>query len=115
MTPNADDLLDRLRSMATKIASWQKDAQRLDDAAKLPGAKFDDGLLLSVEQTSGTIYGGIATFDELVLDLDKTSHAAAGEIAEVGDALRLLLMEITELGTRLYGLRSEAVAGSDEA
>ena len=102
-----NDLSERLRALTAEIAHWRSEAQRLDVAGKLPGARFDDALLLSVEETSGSIYAGIASFDALVVDIDKASHAAAGQIAEVGDALRLLLMEITELGTRLYSLRSD--------
>ena len=107
------DISERLIALAPDIALWRSEAQRLDAAAKLPGAKFDDTLLVSLEDTSGRIYAGIASFDALVADIDKTSHVAAGQIAEVGDALRLLLMEITELGTRLYSLRSDGPANAD--
>ena len=109
-----DVLSERLQALATEMASWRAEAQILDVAAKQPGANFDDALLLSLEETSGNIYAGIASFDALANDIDKTSHAAAGHIAEVGDALRLLLMEITELGTRLYSLRSEATVGTGQ-
>ena len=34
------------------------------------------------------------------------SPEAAGELAEVGEALHLLLLEITELGTQMYATRS---------
>ena len=101
-----DDLSKRLRALAEELTLWRSDADRLHAAAKMQGAKFDDELLVSVEKTSGSIYSGIAVFDGLVSDIEKTSHVAAGQVAEVGDALRLLLMEITELGTRLYSLRS---------
>jgi hypothetical protein len=103
---NSDELRQRLLAMAADIEQWRSEARRLRDAAQLPGAASDDVLLLSVEETSGAIYRGIAGFDELVLDVDRESHVAAGQVAEVGDALRLVLMEITELGTGLYSLRS---------
>ncbi|MDB5538854.1 MAG: hypothetical protein JWQ89_581 [Devosia sp.] len=109
MTSKNDDLPERLRAIAADIVGWRDEARRLDEAARLPEARTDNQLLLSVEETSGAIYKGIASFEELVADVDRTSHAAAGQIAEVGDALRLLLMEITELGTRLYSLRSDDV------
>lgn len=101
-----DEFSERLRAFSAEIVRWRAESQRLDVAGKLPGARFDDALLLSAEETSGSIYAAIAKFDALVADIDKTSHVAAGQAAEVGDALRLLLMEITELGTRLYSLRS---------
>jgi hypothetical protein len=106
---DTDDLRQRLQAMATDIVRWRAEATRLRDATQLPGAATDDALLLSVEETSGEIYREIDTFDELVKDVDRTSHVAAGQVAEVGDALRLILMEITELGTGLYGLRSADV------
>ena len=108
----SDNLSARLSALSTEIAVWRSEAQRLDAAARLPNAKFDDELLLSVEETSGRIYEGIADFDALVVDIDKKSHAAAGQIAEVGDTMRLVLMEITELGTRLYSLRADGPAAT---
>ncbi len=112
MPPETIDLSDRLRTLAADITGWREQADGLKAASQLPSARTDDDLLLRVEQTSGSIYGGIAAFDVLVEDVDKTSHTAAIQIVEVGDALRLLLMEITELGTQLYALRS-APAVSD--
>lgn len=106
MPDDTSDLLPRLRTMATKITGWREQAQRLKATSRNSGAKYDDELLLEIEETSSGIYVGIAEFDALVADVDKTSHVAATQIVEVGDALRLLLMEITELGTQLYALRS---------
>lgn len=100
------DLVSRLNGMATDVENWRSEANRLREAARQPEAATDNALLLSLEETSGAIYAGIDAFTELVEDVDRQSHAAAGQIAEVGDALRLLLMEITELGTGLYSLRS---------
>lgn len=117
MSPENADLIERLRTMATDISGWREQTKVLKAASKEPGAKSDDKLLLTVEETSGTIYDGIAEFDALVADIDKTSHVAAAQIVEVGDALRLQLMEITELGTQLYALRSSPPepVGRDEA
>lgn len=100
-----DDLRLRLGTIATDIEHWRNEANRLRAAAKLPSAASDDALLLSVEEISGGIYRGIETFDELVVDVDRKSHVAAGQVAELGDALRLMLLEITEIGTGLYSLR----------
>ena len=103
---NTDDLRQRLTEMAVDIKRWQGDANALHEATHRPDAATDNELLLSVEETSSAIYRAVDIFDELVKDVDSKSHIAAGQVAEVGDALRLVLMEITELGTGLYSLRS---------
>jgi hypothetical protein len=102
------DLRLRLGAIATEIEHWRSEASRLRAAGQLPDAASDDALLLSVEEVSGAIYRGIVDFEELVAEVDRKSHAAAGQVADLGDALRLVLLEITELGTRLYSLRSAA-------
>jgi hypothetical protein len=106
---DTDGLRRRLTEMAVDIKRWRSFAVELSDAEQRSGAATDNALLLSVEETSGAIYRAIEVFDELVKDVDRKSHIAAGEIAEVGDALRLVLMEITELGTGLYSLRSRVL------
>lgn len=110
---STDDLRQRLLAMAGDIEQWRSESRRLREVSQLPGAAADDALLLSIEETSGAIYRGIAAFDELVVDVEGESHAAAGQVAEVGDALRLVLMEITELGTGLYSLRSSEKSEGD--
>lgn len=99
-------LTERLKALAGDCARWRTEAKELRSRADADGGALDDALLLAVEETSGGIYAGIRTFEALVADIDSKSHAAAGEIAEVGDAIRLVLMEITELGTYLYSRRS---------
>lgn len=113
MPDETTELIERLRLMSNDIAVWREQMIALRSASRAPGAKTDDKLLLHVEETSGKIYEGIAEFDALLVDIDRKSHAAAAQIVEVGDALRLTLMEITELGTQLYALRS-ASPGPDE-
>jgi len=53
-------------------------------------------LLQSIETTAGEIYAEISSYDGLVQDVAAVSPAAAAELAEVNDALHLVLMEITE-------------------
>ncbi len=106
MPDETTELIERLRLMSNEIAVWREQMIALRSASRAPDAKTDDKLLLHVEETSGKIYEGIAEFDALLADIDRKSHAAAAQIVEVGDALRLILMEITELGTQLYALRS---------
>lgn len=107
---NTDELRQRLEAIATDIDSWRREANRIREAMKRPGVVSDDEFLVSIEETCGEIYRGIDDFDQLVVDINTSSQTAAGQVAEVGDALRLVLMEITELGTRLYGLRSPDIS-----
>ena len=106
-------LAARLHLTAERIAEWQSDAVRLrtllrDSKTSGPVSQL---ALLDVEETSTDIYREIAEFDALVADIDRQSHAAAGQIAAVGDELLLGLMEFTELGTAMYP-RSQP--GADE-
>ena len=103
------DIADRLHLTASRIAQWQLDAQRLRAILDERPGPLEALVLLDVEETSGAIYREISAFDALLVDVDRKSHAAAGQIAEVGDALRLVLLTITELGTEMYGRQSEAI------
>jgi hypothetical protein len=99
---NSFAMVDRLRRTAARIAEWEAEAERLRATLGLNGR--DENMLLQIEQTAGAIYREIAAFDAIVEDIERQSPAAAGEIAEVGDALRLVLMEITELSIAAYAL-----------
>ena len=100
----------RLHLTADRIAEWRSDAARLRGLLRESSGPVSQLLLLDVEETSGDIYREIAAFDALVADIDRQSHSAAGQIAEIGDSLRLVLMEITELGTAMYKPQSELSA-----
>ncbi len=101
------EIADRLHLTASRIAQWKLDAQRLRTILDERPGQLEALVLLDVEETSGAIYREIAAFDALLVDIDRKSHAAAGQIAEVGDALRLVLLQITELGTEMYGRQPE--------
>lgn len=107
-----DDIADRLHLTASRIAQWTLDAQRLRAILDGRPGRLEALVLLDVEETSGAIYREITAFDALLVDVDRKSHAAAGQIAEVGDALRLVLLTITELGTEMYGRQSEDVVAA---
>jgi hypothetical protein len=103
------DIVERLRLTASRIAQWQLDAKRLNAIlAETPGP-LEPLVMLDVEETAGAIYKEIDAFDALLIDVDRKSHAAAGQIAEVGDALRLVLLSITELSTAMYARESADV------
>jgi erythromycin esterase-like protein len=98
------DFADSLRVIAAKIEKWREDARRIraqtDEALDTKSVRADR--LLEIEETAGEIYREIASFDEQA----EHSTATAAERAEVDDALRLVLMEITELSTAMYSVRS---------
>lgn len=105
---DVDVIKNRLRHFGEHIERWRAEATRLRDRAGSDTASSatDAESLVQVETTAGAIYDEIATFKETVLDIAATSPEAAGELAEVGEALHLLLLEITELGTQMYATRS---------
>lgn len=104
--PAAPGLVERLHLTAARIAEWRTDAALLRGVLAESAGPVDPELLLAIEETTGKIYREIEAFDAIVANIDKQSHSAAGLIAEVGDALRLVLMEITELGTAMYSRQS---------
>lgn len=99
-----DRLIHRLRLTAERIANWRHEADRLRATAGAVGGKSE---LVAIEELAAEIYREIDAFNALVADIDRQSHAAAGEIAEVGDALRLVLLEITELSLVMYRLEGD--------
>ena len=108
--PVAPGLVERLHLTAARITEWRSDAALLRGVLTDTQGPVDPELLLAVEEATGKIYREIEAFDAMVANIDKKSHAAAGQIADVGDALRLVLLEITELGTAMYSRQSAPVA-----
>jgi hypothetical protein len=99
---------DRLKALGADLVRWRAEADRLRtiaDAA-LDSRHVEEEALVNVEQSAGMLYAEIETFDALLRDVASKSPAAASELATVDDALRLLLLDVTELGTRLYSIRS---------
>lgn len=112
MTQQTSDIADRLHLTASRITQWRLDAKRLSAIlAERPG-RLEPLVMLDVEETSGAIYREIEAFDALLVDIDRKSHAAAGQIAEVGDSLRLVLLSITELGTEMYARETADVVAA---
>ena len=102
------DLRVTLRHFAENLSRWREEAARLRTRSKR-GRMASTKLLVHVEDTAGELYREIESFNVTVAAVVKQSPLAAGELAEVGETLRLLLLDITELGTRLYSTRSAAV------
>ena len=103
------DVRATLQHFAQNLGKWREESTRLRDRAKSRRAASTK-LLVHVEDTSGELYREIESFTATVAEVAKQSPQAAGELAEVGETLRLLLLDITELGTKLYSTRSAPIA-----
>jgi hypothetical protein len=104
---DAVELTDRLRPMAGKIAGWRADAERISSmmAEASKNNSSDPAALERIEETAGAIFREVEVFRLLLADIAQSSPKAAGELAGVSDELHLVLMEITELSTRMYSFR----------
>jgi peptidoglycan hydrolase CwlO-like protein len=105
---HAEELIERLRPIAARIVHWRSEAERIKALATdtLETKAVEDDRLQEVEQIAGQIYKEIEDFDALVAEVSDESPQAAAQLAEVGNALQLILLEITELGTSMYSVRS---------
>lgn len=112
MNTQTIDLATRLKLFGDEIAGWKEDAAalRLKADAAIFARTVDVEALTSLESTAEAIYAAIARFDALKGEIGAVSPRAAGQVAEVGEALRLVLLEITEIGTSMYAVKSEADA-----
>lgn len=91
-----------------RIAGWRAQAQQLTQLlvpARIEGHVSDD-LHMTIERTCTAIYSEIEAVSAITKDVGQTSSTAAAQLAPIEDALRLVLLEITELSTELYALRS---------
>jgi hypothetical protein len=111
-TTDIGDLTSRLRLTAQMTAHWRAEAERIrlmrGTAIETDAAPAE--ILQGIEEITGQIYAEIARFDTLTVEVEQVSPASAAELGAVGDALRLVLLEITELGTDMYGVSSHAAA-----
>lgn len=104
---STDEIAQRLKHFADHIQQWRQEAARLT----LLASQAREGLssqtdLIALEETAGAVYADIAAFQATVDEVAERSPAAAAELAPVTDAIRLVLLEITELGVRLYSEHS---------
>lgn len=109
---NAIELADRLRPIAGKIAGWRADAEHISSmVVEAAESNSDDPAALErIEEKAGAIFREIEVFRLLLADIALSSPKAAGELARVNDELHLVLMEITELSTRMYSFRQGEAA-----
>ena len=98
--------LERFRE---NIARWRKltlDLHRFAD--ELPrDVPVAPSKLVYLESTASEIYTEIEAFTA-ASERYKTGNPGADDATEIGDALRLLLLELTELGTKMYSSHSAA-------
>ena len=110
MSSNAE-IAERLHHFAVNIERWRAEAARLTllvSQAREVKAPVDQ--LVALEETATEIYADVSAFRDTVEEVAARSPAAASELAGVGDALQLVLLEITELGIRFY----KATGGAPE-
>jgi hypothetical protein len=102
MSSNAE-IAERLHHFAVNIERWRAEAARLTLlVSQAREAKAPVEQLVALEETASEIYADVAAFRDTVEEVAQKSPAAAAELAGVGDALHLVLLEITELGIRFY-------------
>jgi septal ring factor EnvC (AmiA/AmiB activator) len=98
MLGQTDRRLDHWRMQASQLRS-------LVEAARIAQMVNDD-LLASVEETSEAIYAEIASLVKVINEKSAGSAETAARLQKANDDLHLVLMEITELGTAMYAVRS---------
>lgn len=97
-----------LEDTPAKIDAWRSQASQLKHlvtTANVAGGVSDE-LLNSAERTCTAIYAEIAKCAEVIKTVAASSPHAASQLAALDDALHLILLEITELTTQLYAMRS---------
>jgi hypothetical protein len=93
---------DHLATLRGKADELRRDA----DGAVISGT-VDTATLVNAESSADALYVEISAFKTVLAEVEKASPLAAGQLGPVSDALHLLLLEITEIGTRLYSVRSD--------
>lgn len=103
-----NDIADRLNHFGKNIEHWRTEAARLTLlAAQAREQKPDEAQLVHLEETATAVYADITEFQRTVDEIATKSPTAAAQLAPVSDAIHLVLLEITELGIKLYSSRTE--------
>lgn len=102
-----EEITQRLIHFGAHIQRWRDEAARLTLLAT-QSRQRPAGLseLTALEETANAIYADISAFKATVEEVRARSPAAASELGAASDALHLVLLEITELGIRLYSVHS---------
>ena len=107
MTKETLDLARRLEPFLASITDYRSDAKMLATLAAQETHQVSDEVLLRVEEISDDIRSDVARLSALIKALRVPTATDLALTTEVEDALRLVLLEITETGTKLYSARSE--------
>lgn len=102
---SAPDMSRQLHPFLENLAGYESDARMLA-ALAAQARQVSPEVLVRVEEISDDIRSDIDRHAKLVQGLKKPSPDDLAQATEVGEALRLLLLEVTETGTRLYSLQS---------
>ena len=105
---HTQELIEKLRPIGERIQHWRSEAVRIREMTDetYETNAVEATRLQQVEEIAGQIYAEIEGFDALVAEVSDESPSAAAELAVVSNALQLILLEITELGTGMYSVHS---------
>jgi hypothetical protein len=103
----SENVSDRVATIETRIEAWKAEARviAVEAADAIQAKSVDPERLVFVEGLAGAIYEEIEDLNQF-LTHPSLSETQRTRLARVGDALRLVLLEITEQGTRMYSARS---------
>jgi hypothetical protein len=109
------EIAERLQHFGANIDRWKTEAARLTLlAAASREHPADRTQLTALEETAGEIYRDLTAFNATLTEVAEKSPVAASELVPVSDAIRMVLLEITELGVRLYSTHSGLPHTSEE-
>jgi hypothetical protein len=97
-----------LEDTPAKIEGWRSQAEQLKHLVRTAevAGNVSDELLQTTEGTCTAIYTEIDKCAKVIATVEATSQPAASQLAALNDALHLVLLEVTELSTELYAVRS---------
>ena len=97
-----------LQDTPAKIEAWRSQALQLKHLVTTAGVtgEVSDDLLLNAEATCTSMYSEVAKCAEVIKTVATTSPQAASQLAALDDSLRLALLEVTEVTSELYAVRS---------
>ena len=97
-----------LEDTPAKIDAWRSQGLQLKHLVTTAGitGEVSDDLLQTAEATCTSIYAEVAKCAEVIKTVAETSPEAASQLAALDDSLRLALLEVTEVTSELYAVRS---------
>ena len=107
MTNDSPDLARQLEPFIANVAEYRSAAKVLATLVVQDAHNVSNEVLLRVEEISDEIQSDVARLSEVIKSRRNLTATDLALVTEVEDALRLLLLEVTETGTKLYGKRSE--------